>query len=331
MQEIRDSILATLSSNFNAQQLKMIDMAVLKALKGKKIVVEETLPSVQKNGMVAEIEEYLARKKSKGLQEGTLEQYRMSLRYFALYCQKAVREVTEYDIIRFLDGYEQYRGVKRSRKNDMRVHLNTFFRYMSDTGRITSNPCATIEAIKFDKKVRMALTDLELDDLRRACKSSRSLALVDILFATGCRVSEVIRLNREDIDFERRQIKVFGKGSKERFVFLNAMAMNSLKRYFRDREDGNAALFVSERAPHQRVKKNTVENIIRNLGKEAGISKRVFPHLLRHTTATFLLRHKMPIDQVQMILGHESTETTLIYAKSDPEQIRAEYQRCMAA
>lgn len=330
MQQIRDRILSKLAPHFSAEQLTMIDQAVAEGMSGYKIEAAETLPDTVQTEIEPVVFEYLARKKSKGLAAGTIDQYFRTIRMFCGYSKKKLEEVQDYDILKYLNDYEKYRNIGRARKNDIRVELNTFFRYLSDTGRISINPMATIDAIKFPKKIRQPLSDLELERLRRACKSERDHALVNFLFATGCRVSEVVALNREDIDYERRQVKVFGKGSKERVVFLNAAAIVSLNAYFAAREDHSRALFVSNRCPHQRLKKNAIENIIKKLGKAAGIARRCFPHLLRHTCASFLLKG-MKLDEVQVYLGHESIDTTRIYAKTDLDQLKASYNRTMAS
>lgn len=331
MQEIRDKVLSLLSSNMTAEQLQMVDLAVAEALQGYKVIKEETLPAPQTFGIPPEVAEYLARKKSKGLQPESIEQYSYVLKSFFLYTQKNIHDICEGDIRKFLDAYETFKGIKRRRKAGMRVILNGFFRYLNETGRIRCNPMSGVEPIKFDKRVREALTDLEFTRLRRACETPRERAIVEFLFATGCRVSELTNLNRSDIDFENRQVKVFGKESKERFVFLNASAIIALDEYFKSRSDSNDALFVSSRHPFQRIKKRAVENEVRQVGERANILKRVIPHILRHTTATYLLRHGMLLEDVQDYLGHESVDTTRIYAKSDPDALKNSYKRCMAA
>ena len=331
MQEIRDRVLAILQNNFNSQQLQMIDLAVAEALKGYKVETEETLPAVREGMIYPEVYEYLARKKSKGLDKGTIEQYKYVLESFCYYCQKPLVEVIDYDVIKFLDDYETYRCIKKRRKDGMRVILNGFFTYLINLGKIRKNPMITIDTIKFEKKIRQALSDIELEKVRRSCITERERALIAFLFATGCRVSEVKELNRSDIDYDLRQIKVFGKGKKERIVFLNAEAIVALDEYFKKRTDSNDALFVSERKPNQRIKKNAIEKIVRKIGERAGLNRRLFPHLLRHTCATFLLRHGMALECVQDYLGHENVDTTRIYAKSDPERLKAAYKACMAA
>lgn len=324
MHNIRDQILAELSPNFSAEQLQMIDIAVAKALKGKRITEEETIPATTNSGM-PEVKEYLARKKSKGLTLGTLEQYRQVLTAFMAATQKNISDIQDWDVLRFLDQYESYRGVGRRRKDSMRVILNGFFRYMADSGRVKINPMATIEAIKFRKKVRQPLSPVEFERLRRACVSLKERALVEFLFATGCRVSEVVTLNREDINYYDRTIKVTGKGNKERYVYINAAAVVALDEYFKGREDSNEALFVSDRKPHQRIQKNAIEKIIHQIGERAGIGRRVFPHLIRHTTATHLYQHGMRLEDLQILLGHEKADTTRIYAKDDPSITRHAY------
>ena len=326
MQKIRDKVLSLLSHNFSSEQLKMIDLAVAEALKGKKIEEEETLPAVI-NGGIPEVMEYLARKKSKGLTMGTIEQYRQVLTAFMRATQKKLDDIKDWDIIRFLDQYESYRGVGKRRKDSMRVILNGFFRYMTDCGRLKANPMATIEAIKFKKKVRQPLSDIEFERLRRACITPKERALVEFLFATGCRVSEVVNVNRSDIDYFEQTLKVTGKGNKERFVYINAAAVVALDEYFVSRTDSEEALFVSDRKPNQRLKKNAIEKIIRQIGERASINRRVFPHLLRHTAATHLHQHGMPLEELQKILGHESADTTRIYAKDDPAMIHNSYRR----
>lgn len=317
MQTIRDKILAELAPNFTSEQLKMIDLAVAGALKGYKIEVEETLPEVR-NGSVSEVREFLARKKSKGLQAGTLQQYAQVLKAFCLATPKLIADIRDWDVLRFLDQYESCRGIGKRRKDSMRIILNGFFRYMTDSGRVRINPMATVEAVKFRKKVRQPLTPVEFEKLRRACRTPKERALVEFFFATGCRVSEVVRVNREDIDYYNKRIKVIGKGDKERYVFINAAATVALDDYFISRTDNDEALFVSDRQPYGRLKKNAIEKIIRQIGARAGLGRRVYPHLIRHTTATHLYQHGMRLEDLQVFLGHESADTTRIYAKDDP-------------
>lgn len=277
-----------------------------------------------------EIEKYLHRKRAKGLKEGSIEQYSIVLNALLNYTTKDLPDITDWDIIEFLDDYELSRGVSKRRKENMRVILNGFFRYETDKGNINSNPMVSIDSIKYKKNTRMPLTDIEFELLREACISLRDKALLEFFFATGCRVSEVERLNITDIDFNNRSLKVLGKGDKERIVFLNASSIVALNNYLENRKGNSEALFISERSPYQRIKKATIEKCIRSIGERSKVERKVYPHLIRHTTATYLLNHGMKLEEVQMVLGHDSMDTTRIYAKSDIGLLQGSYRRCMS-
>ena len=323
--EIRDKILTLLRSNFDSTELTMIDSAIEEVI-GSLSITEQETSLITTNSCMPDVLNYLVRKKAKGLTEATLEQYSLTLKAFCIGVPKALPDITEWDILNFLDDYERRRNISKRRKDTMRVILNGFFRYMADCGRIRSNPMATIEPIKYQKNVRQPLTDMELEKLRYACTKKKERALLEFFFATGCRVSEAVNVNISDIDFANGSLKVIGKGNKERLVLLNAAAVMAIQTYLDTREDNEDALWISDRRPYHRIKKEALEKIIRKLGEKAELGRRVYPHLLRHTTATFLLRHGMPLEQVQDYLGHENINTTRIYAKTDVSAMIASYR-----
>ena len=151
--------------------------------------------------------------------------------------------------------------------------------------------------------------------------------MVELFYSTGCRVSELTRLKRKDVDFQQGEVHLFGKGSKHRTSYLNAKAEVYLKKYLFSRRDNNEALFVSERKPHNSLKKTAVESIIRKLGERSNIGRRVYPHLIRHTTATDALERGMNVVELQRILGHEKLDTTMIYAKICQDSIKYNHKR----
>ena len=326
---VRDTIMRHLKmQDFTPEQLQTIDRAMMKALAGYEVTPAETHLATIDN-CVPEIMQYLMRKRAKGLKKETLEQYALVLKYFSIYVPKKLNDITEWDILLFLDNYEKDRKISKGQKDHMRVILNGFFRYQADCGNIKVNPMATIEPIKYKKTEREPLTEMELEQLRYTCSKPKERALLEFFFSTGCRVSEVVNVNIEDIDFTTRTLKVTGKGDKERTVCLSAGAVLALDRYLKTRVDNTPALFVSDKQPHQRLKKEALEKIIRMLGERAELDRRTFPHLIRHTTATYLLKHGMPLEQVQDYLGHENINTTRIYAKSDREAMINSFKKCM--
>ena len=189
---------------------------------------------------------------------------------------------------------------------------------------------ATIDPIKYVAEVREALTAREVEKMRIACGSNiRDNAVLELFLATGCRVSEVVGMRVEEIDLQNGYVKVLGKGQKERIVFFSDRALEYLECYLDGRKEG--PVILSCRAPHQGLKKNALENIIRSIAKRAGITKRVFPHLLRHTFATRALNKGMPLPTLCDIMGHASTETTRIYAKNSQGRLKYEYNMYVAS
>ena len=140
------------------------------------------------------------------------------------------------------------------------------------------------------------------------------------------RVGELVKLNREDINFQERECIVFGKGEKERKVYFDARTKIHLQRYLDSRRDTDPALFVTLQAPHNRLMISGVEIRLRELGRRLGIPK-VHPHKFRRTLATMAIDKGMPIEQVQQLLGHQSVDTTLQYAMVNQNNVKISHHR----
>lgn len=272
---------------------------------------------------------YIASKKLDGLSKNTTDSYKRYLSKFLFCMQKEVENITTMDCRVFLAKYSST-GIKNSTLNTVTTILRAFFGWLSANDFIRKSPMCVIKSIKTDKMVRKALTPVELEMLRDTCKTTRDKAMVEFFYSTGCRLDEVKKLNKADIDWTTRSLYVFGKGSKERKVFLTASAVVHLKKYLLSRTDDNEALFVGERAPHNRLGYRAYQRAFNQLGLRAGITKSVYPHLLRHTTATQMLNHGASMTEVQKILGHTSPATTQIYAQLDNEALQQSHQKHIA-
>jgi len=157
----------------------------------------------------------------------------------------------------------------------------------------------------------------ELELVREVCVTLRQRALIECLYATGCRLSEVRNLNVSDVNFHKMSTKVFGKGGKERIVYLSFKKVYHLKRYLNSRQNNCEckALFVSERKPYRRTINRSIEREINRVGEMANLEKGLSPHWFIRTLATLLLDSGAELAAVQAILGHEDPDTTLCYAK----------------
>ena len=194
---------------------------------------------------------------------------------------------------------------------------------------IYKSPVKRIKKIRATKPVKPVYSDEMLELLRDNCDKLRDLAIVDLLASAGIRVGELVRLDRADIDLEGRECIVHGKGSKERKAYFDARAKVHLQAYLDSRDDDDPALFVSLNRPHKRLEIGGVETRLRKLGKSLDFP-RVYPHKFRRTLATKAIDKGMPIEQVQMMLGHSKIDTTLCYAMVDQENVKQSHRRLIS-
>ena len=180
--------------------------------------------------------------------------------------------------------------------------------------------------MKTAKVIKDTYTDEALELMRDNCGTLRDLAIIDLLASSGMRVGEMVALNRDDINFNERECVVFGKGNKERLVYFDARTKIHLQNYLDSRTDGNPALFVTLRAPYNRLQIGGVEMRLRQLGKRLSIPK-VHPHKFRRTLATSAIDKGMPIEQVQQLLGHQKIDTTMHYAMVKQQNVKLAHRR----
>lgn len=206
--------------------------------------------------------------------------------------------------------------------------ISGFFQWAQDEEYIQKNPAKSINQIKYESKPRQALSQIELEYIRRSCKTLRESAMIEVLYSTGCRVSELSGLKISDVDFTEKKVHLFGKGKKHRFSYLNAKAEVALKEYLESRKDSCEYLFVTERKPIKNLNKEAIEKIVRNISKRTfGEEKKVTPHIFRHTTATTAMKNGMPIQSIQLMLGHSKIDTTMIYAHTDESMVKYEHEK----
>lgn len=270
---------------------------------------------------------YMVSKKIEGLSMLTLKTYDLYLKDFLLRIHKPIQEITANDIRIYLFNYQNENNVSNRTIDGRRLVINAFMEWLHVEGYIEKNPCCQIHPIKYELKPREPLSGIELELVRDACKTYREKAIIEIFYSTGCRVSEMVNLDKANIDFAKSEIHLFGKGNKHRISYMNARSEVALKKYLFSRRDNNKALFVSSRKPHNRLKKTSIEKIVREIGERSGINRRLFPHLIRHTTATNALERGMNVAEVQKILGHEKLDTTMIYAKVCQENVKHDHKR----
>ena len=253
----------------------------------------------------------------------TIERYRYVLSRMREAVKTPTRSITVYHLRRYL-AVEKDRGISDRTLEGTRQVFSSYFNWLQREGLIEHNPTANLGAIKYAKKEKDLYSDVDIELLKQECQSARDKALICFLRATGCRISEVTQLDRDDVDFANLECKVLGKGNKERVVFLDQVAAMTLLAYLNTRTDDDPALFVGKR--HNRITPHGVREMLIALGKRANVSH-VHPHKFRRTTATNLIRRGMPIQEVASILGHDKLDTTMQYVVLDKSDVKYSYRK----
>ena len=237
-----------------------------------------------------------------------------------------MRRITTEDLRNYLTEYQARKNLSRVTVDNVRRILSSLFAWLEDEDYILKSPVRRIHKVKTASNIKETYTDESLELMRDGCTELRDLAMIDMLASTGMRVGEMVLLNREDINFTDRECVVFGKGDKERVVYFDARTKIHLQNYLESRSDSCPALFVSLRAPHERLNIGGVEVRLRELGCKLGIQK-VHPHKFRRTLATMAIDKGMPIEQLQRLLGHSKIDTTLQYAMVKQSNVKLAHKK----
>ena len=272
---------------------------------------------------------FLNAKKIEGCSERTLSYYKTTVEKLLDEIDDPIRKVTTDDIRDYLANYQGLNDCSKTTIDNIRRNISSFFTWLEEEDYIIKSPMRRIHKIKTTKTVKEIISDEEIEKMRDRCSSLRDLAIIDLLYSTGIRIGELVRLNIDDIDFEERECIVFGKGDKERRVYFDAKTKIHLMGYINSRSDANPALFVTFDAPYDRLQISGVEIRLRRLGRELGINK-VHPHKFRRTMATRAIDKGMPIEQVQKLLGHSQIDTTMHYAIVNQTNVKVAHRKFIA-
>ena len=317
------------------QMLPYLDNAELKQLK---IVMEQVLFHYDVTSVDIKPEEddskdliakFIAAKRIEGCSEKTLKYYQTTIDTMRSSLGKNVRHILTEDLRTYLTEYQGNNQSSRVTIDNIRRILSSFFSWLEDEDYIVKSPVRRIHKVKTASNIKETYSDEDLERMRDSCEEPRDLAMIDMLASTGMRVGEMVLLNRDDINFAERECVVFGKGDKERIVYFDARAKLHLQEYLSSRTDENPALFVTLRAPHERMQIGGIEHRLREIGKSLNIAK-CHPHKFRRTLATMAIDKGMPIEQLQRLLGHQRIDTTLQYAMVKQSNVKNAHRKYIA-
>jgi site-specific recombinase XerD len=314
------------------QMLRYLDNAQMKQLRQ---VMEQTLFHYEVTSVEVEPEEddgngliamFIAAKRVEGCSEKTLKYYQTTIESMVSSLGKNIRHILTDDLRTYLTNYQNKHQSSRVTIDNIRRILSSFFSWLEDEDYIIKSPVRRIHKVKTVRSIKETYSDEDLEKMRDNCGELRDLAMIDMLASTGMRVGEMVLLNRDDINFAERECVVLGKGDKERIVYFDARAKLHLQEYLDCREDGNPALFVTLRAPYERIQIGGIEHRLREMGKRLNIPK-VHPHKFRRTLATMAIDKGMPVEQLQRLLGHQRIDTTLQYAMVKQNNVKMSHKK----
>lgn len=319
-----------LIAEIEQQMLKVIDNSQLEILHHTLCVYLANYEIAEKDNaqesVVDYVEMFLSAKRIEGCSEKSLAYYQKTIVKMLETVGKTAKHITTDDLRGYLSDYQSKNNSGKVTIDNIRRILSSFFGWLEDEDYIIKSPVRRIHKVKTAKTVKETYSDEDLERMRDGCEELRDLAMIDMLTSTGMRVGEMVTLNRDDVDFNERECVVVGKGDKERVVYFDARTKMHLQTYLDSRTDGNAALFVTLKAPYERMKIGGIEVRLRELGKRLGVD-RVHPHKFRRTLATMAIDKGMPIEQLQKLLGHQRIDTTLQYAMVKQSNVKMAHKK----
>ena len=322
MEEKLVKILNEMAEYLSIPQLRKLQEVLIKNLSSKQVESTE----ISNNDY---LQLFLDAKRIEGCSERTLQYYRVTAENMLLRITTPIRKINAEEIRAYLVEYQQTSNCSNATVDNIRRNISSFFSWLEEEDYILKSPMRRIHKIKTKTVVKEIITDENMEKMRDACENIRDLAILDVLYSTGIRVGELVKLNIADIDLEQRECIVFGKGDKERRVYFDAKAKVHLSEYLSGRTDNNPALFVTLDAPHDRLQISGVEIRLRSLGRKLSLD-RIHPHKFRRTVATRAIDKGMPIEQVQKMLGHSQIDTTMQYVIVNQNNVKASHQKYIA-
>ncbi len=263
------------------------------------------------------------------LSKNTIDSYKTNLIIIRRTLNKDLTTLTKNDIQSFISNMQSN---PRTKAHYLTV-LNSFYNYLIFANKLTSNPCDGLKSPKIEKKLPTYLTIEEIDKLFdiRLLKpiDYRNKAMLELLFATGVRISELINLTLSQVNFEESIIKVMGKGRKERIIPMSNTSSHYLNLYIMDYRKyllKNTIDYIFLNKNGEKISRQGFFKILKKITQDCGINKDISPHALRHSFATYLLNNGADLRIIQELLGHENLETTEIYSHLTNKKIKDDYK-----
>lgn len=312
VEQVIANVLQMMGEGYDRQLLQDIKMVLCMALSSYTITEEEYELSTEMDMNQELLKAMAIDMKLRGCTDDSIRMYVYEIRAFEKYIDRHFLQVQPADVMRYLANGKIHLKWKDTTYNTKLRVLRKFYDFLVEYDYMDKNPCRKVKETKIEHVMGQTVDSVQRETLRYGCTEERDIAIMDMLYSTGIRVSELCRLNRADINMESMSCKVYGKGRKERVIYFSGQAKVHLRNYLESRTDDNPALFVSLQRPHRRLSDDGVRYMLKKLVERNGQAEgiRLTPHVLRRSIGTDMLNRGAPIDLVADKLGHANIDTT---------------------
>ena len=322
-----DDVINAMTPVLDEEQVRLLESTLLIKLHGVTIAEEETDLVVSDRSWEWYLMKFCADKRIENCAESTLAGYCRFLRKMYVTIRKPIEKVTSEDLRYYIAIYQYRHGKEKplslSYMNDMRHCFSSFFGWAYAMEYIGRDPSKGVRKIRVPEKILEPYTEHDRIALMEAAKNDRDLAIMQCLYSTGMRISELLSLDRQDIQYNGRRAEAVlhnTKNKSERRVYFSEKAVFYLRRYLANRSDDDPALFVAEKAPHKRLTKGGAEAMMSKLGKAVGIH--AYCHRWRRSFITDACKRGMPIEVAARLAGHKKLNTTARYRVVGDDEAR---------
>jgi len=322
--QLISDVTGALITRLEPEDVEVVSDEMLIALRDYQVTRNVTDLAIYEGYNEKILQKYVACMMIEGKSPKTIAAYERIVKKLFLTLRKDYTDMTVSDLRYFL-ALEKNRGISNRTLENTRVQISSFFTWMLNEDMISKNPCRPIKPIKYEDKVRLPFSTIEIDAIRSACRNYKERAIVELLLSTGVRVSELCALCISDINFDTMTIKVReGKGSKQRTAYMNDLAKKHLLNYLEHRNCNGGYLFYNKKK--QPLNPGGVRHILNTIGDRASVDN-VHPHRFRRTFATGMSNRGMEIHEVSKLLGHVNINTTMEYVYTSDERVHISYMK----
>lgn len=328
--ELINTIMNSVQPYVDPKELQSVKNAVIACCYKYDIKSKQAQIVLYENFNDKVMQQFLATKRIEGRTEKTLARYEDFIKKLIdFYPSLTFREMSTSNLRFFLASYQQRGKDSNTSMDGIRRIFTSFFNWLADEDYIAKSPAKRLAKIKHDTMKEEPFTEWEMESIMLAAKSIKDKAILEFMYSTACRVSEICKASLSDIDFIKKRVLIHGKGNKDRMVPLTDKALFYINEYMkiRDTEDlATDALFATSRRPFRRMTEDAIRRKLTMLAQTAGV-KNAHPHRYRVTRITTLLKRGMKLEEVQVIAGHTDISTTAMYNRSDMSLVESEFRR----